>query len=508
MVYRESGAQRVALAERLRRLPLPFFGRRDLADLTETVMTDVTTVEHVMSHVPPELWGAYISTAVVAVALLILDWRLAAASLWTVPVAFAVLFCSRRLLRPAQERARAEAVAVSVGIQEALECVREIRATNHEDEYVARLGAQMDEWERRQSLSEAAGAVPMGVAQALMRLGMATTVVAAAALVAAGDIGFLEAFVFMLVIARIYAPFDQALMMVFELFASRVAAGRMASFQEEPVAEGSTDFRPEGHDVELDSVTFSYGPDTPDVLRDVSFTAREGEVTALVGPSGGGKSTCTRLAARFWDPQGGTVRVGGVDVAGVDPETLLGDFSVVFQDVLLFDDTVMENIRLGRSDATDDEVLAAAAAANCDGFVGRLTEGYATRIGENGSRLSGGERQRISIARALLKDAPVVLLDEATASLDVESAEVQAALSHLLAGRTVLVITHRMWTVRGADKVVVLSGGRVVEQGTPDGLLTADGVFARMVRLQEEAGAWRLWCRARLRGAAQVAAGA
>ena len=326
----------------------------------------------------------------------------------------------------------------------------------------------------------------------MLRLGLATTVLVGATLILEGSCTFMTLFAFLVVVSRIYAPFDQCLMLIAELFSAKTAAARMKSFYEEPLAQGGEKYEPVGHDVAFEDVSFSYDRDEK-VLDGVTFTAREGEVTALVGPSGSGKSTCARLAARLWDADAGRVTVGGVDVAAVDPEVLLGDFSVVFQDVLLFDDTVMGNIRLGRRGATDEEVLAAARAANCDEFVSRLPQGYDTLIGENGARLSGGERQRISIARALLKDAPVVLLDEATASLDVENeTQVQEALSRLLAGKTVIVIAHRMRTVMSADKIVVLEGGRVAEQGTPEELLAANGLFARMVRLQTESADWSL----------------
>ncbi|MDN0063766.1 ABC transporter ATP-binding protein [Collinsella ihumii] len=332
----------------------------------------------------------------------------------------------------------------------------------------------------------------MNGGQIILRLGFATTVLAGAAFIMDGTCTFMTLFAFLVVVSRIYAPFDQCLMLIAELFSARTASARMRSFYEEPLATGDGAFEPVGHDVVFDDVSFSYGG-AEQVLSHVSFTAREGEVTALVGPSGSGKSTCARLAARFWDASDGRVSVGGVDVSAVDHESLLRDFSVVFQDVLLFDDTVMGNIRLGRRDATDEEVLAAARAANCDDFVSRMPQGYDTMIGENGSKLSGGERQRISIARALLKDAPVVLLDEATASLDVENeTAVQTALSRLLADRTVIVIAHRMRTVLSANKIVVLDEGRVVEQGSPDELLAADGLFARMVRLQRESADWML----------------
>lgn len=492
LVYNEVKTTRLGLAERLRKLPLGYFGKRDLADLTETIMGDVKTIEHAYSHVLPELYGAYIMLGVAAVGLLVFDWRLAIAALWSAPVAMGLLFGARGILAPLVHETRLRNIAVSDDIQEALECVREVRATNQEERYLEHIRADVDAAEKQTIKGELMMGVFVNGAQIVLRLGLATTILAGAAFVLDGTCDFMTLFCFLLVVSRIYAPFDQCLMLIAELFAAKTASTRMKSFFEEPLAQGGSDYAPQGHDVVFDDVSFSYdGGDR--VLSHVQFTAREGEVTALVGPSGSGKSTCAKLACRFWDATSGRVTVGGVDVATVDPEVLLGDFSMVFQDVVLFDDTVMGNIRLGRRDASDEEVLAAARAANCDEFVSRMPQGYATMIGENGARLSGGERQRISIARALLKGAPIVLLDEATASLDVENeTEVQQALSRLLAGKTVIVIAHRMRTVANADKVVVLDSGRVVEQGTPTGLMEQDGLFARMVRLQQESAQWAL----------------
>lgn len=496
--YEECGNQRIEIAERLRKLPLSFFGRRDLADLTETIMGDVQAMEHAYSHVLGELWGAVISTAIAFLVSLFFCWQLSIAAFWSVPVAFAVLFATRKPMKPVFERNRAAKVKVTQGIQETLDCIREIRATNQETHYLSGLNATIDATEHECAKGELLNGILVNAAFAVLRLGIATTLIVGANLIVAGDIDFMVMFAFLLVISRIYAPFDQALTLVSELFASETSAARMRSIMEEPIASGATEFAPAGHDIEFDHVAFSYGAGEDGragdrVLADVSFTAREGEVTALVGASGSGKSTCARLAARFWDATDGTVRVGGIDVSTIDPETLLRDYAIVFQDVLLFDDTVMGNIRLGRRDATDAEVLAAAKAANCDEFVARMPQGYDTKIGENGSKLSGGERQRISIARALLKDAPIVLLDEATASLDVENeTQVQAALSRLLAGKTVMVIAHRMRTVENADKVVVLRDGRVVEQGSPNDLKAAGGQFAHMVALQRESEGWQL----------------
>lgn len=492
--YRESGKQRIGLAERLRVLPLSFFGRRDLADLTETIMMDATTMEHVYSHVLPYLYGSYISTAIIAIGLLVFNWQLAIAALWSVPVAFALLFASRKLSAPLMRKARKAGLAMTENTQEMLECVREIHATNQEASFLGRADQLIARNEKDMMRSEIGAGIPVQLTQAIMRLGIATTILFGSYMLVSGSVSFMVFFGFLLMISRIYAPFDQTCLMLAELFmATEVAAPRMRALYDEAAATGSAEFKPHGNDVVFKDVTFSYNDDSNPVLNNVTLTAKEGEVTALVGPSGSGKSTLARLAARFWDTNSGQVLVGGVDVATVDPETLLRDYAVVFQDVLLFDNTVMENIRLGRRDATDQEVLAAASAANCDEFVCKLPNGYQTMIGENGSKLSGGERQRISIARALLKGAPIVLLDEATASLDVENeSQVQEALSRLLAGKTVIVIAHRMRTVMNADKIVVLDEGRVVEQGTPQELLDAGGLFSRMVQLQTESAGWTL----------------
>lgn len=492
--YRESGKQRIGLAERLRVLPLSFFGRRDLADLTETIMTDATTMEHVYSHVLPYLYGSYISTAIIAIGLLVFNWQLAIAALWSVPVAFALLFASRKLSAPLMRKARKAGLAMTENTQEMLECVREIHATNQEASFLGRADQLIARNEKDMMRSEIGAGIPVQLTQAIMRLGIATTILFGSYMLVSGSVSFMVFFGFLLMISRIYAPFDQTCLMLAELFmATEVAAPRMRALYDEAAATGSAEFKPHGNDVVFKDVTFSYDDDSNPVLNNVTLTAKEGEVTALVGPSGSGKSTLARLAARFWDTNSGQVLVGGVDVATVDPETLLRDYAVVFQDVLLFDNTVMENIRLGRRDATDQEVLAAASAANCDEFVCKLPNDYQTMIGENGSKLSGGERQRISIARALLKGAPIVLLDEATASLDVENeSQVQEALSRLLAGKTVIVIAHRMRTVMNADKIVVLDEGRVVEQGTPQELLDAGGLFSRMVQLQTESAGWTL----------------
>ena len=492
LVYKEVKAVRIRLAEQLRKLPLGYFGKRDLADLTETIMGDVNRLEHVWSHCLGYLYGSYISTVIIAVVMLAYNWRMAAACLWGVPVAFALLFGSRKLAKKHSEITKAAGIQVSDGIQETLENIREIRATNQEDRFLQNLNDKIDYHEKTMLQGELSTGIFVNAASVIMRLGVATTILTGTNLILSGQIDFMQLFMFLLAITRIYAPFDQALALIAEMFMSQISASRLNEIYDAKTAEGVNTFEPVGHDIVFENVGFAY--DNEQVLHGVSFTAREGEVTALVGPSGSGKSTCARLAARLWDISEGTIRVGGVDISTIDPEVLLTDYSMVFQDVVLFDDTVMENIRLGKHGATDEEVLAAAAAANCDEFVEKLPQGYATPIGENGAKLSGGERQRISIARALLKNAPIVLLDEATASLDVENeTKVQSALSRLLAGKTVLVIAHRMRTVEAADKIVVLTDGKVAEEGRPDDLITREnGIFRHMTQLQNASAGWSI----------------
>ncbi len=490
LVYREIKTVRINIAEKLRKLPLGFFGKRDLADLTETIMGDVNRLEHVWSHCLGYLYGSFISTGIVAVMLFIYNWKMAIACLWGVPVAFILLFGSRKITRRESEINKKAAIQVSDGIQETLESMREIRATNQEERFLKTLEDKIDKHEKIKKRGELITGVFVNGASVIMRLGVATTILTGASLILSGQIDFMLLFMFLMVITRIYAPFDQALALIAEQFMSQVSANRLMEIYDTKAAEGKESFKPKGHDIEFSNVGFSY--DDNQVLSNVSFVAKEGEVTALVGPSGSGKSTCARLAARLWDINEGSIKVGGEDISTIDPEVLLSDYSMVFQDVVLFDDTVMENIRLGKHGATDDEVMAAAKAANCEEFIDKLPDGYGTMIGENGAKLSGGERQRISIARALLKNAPIVLLDEATASLDVENeTKVQGALSRLLEGKTVLVIAHRMRTVEAADHIVVLADGKVVEEGRPEVLRETEGSkFRHMAELQASSAKW------------------
>lgn len=493
VVYQESARKRIAIAERLRLLPLSFFGKRDLADLTSVIMKDCSDQERLFSHTMPQIFGMGASTLVFAVMMFAFDWRLAASALWPIPVALVALLLTARVQKSHTAKKNAASLSFVDGLQEYLECHREIRSLNKVSAFQGELDRRIDRFEREKIGAELAMGVAVCSAQGFLRLGIASVIVVGTMLLVAGQADFLVFFVYLLAVTRVYDPINVILQAIAELMDMSLSLERMRAIENEPIQTGRTSFEPQGYDVVFDDVGFAYA-DGEDVLNGVSFRAREGQVTALVGASGSGKSTAVKLASRFWDVSSGAVFVGGVDVSSVDPETLLSSFSEVFQDVVLFDDTVRENIRLGKKDAMDEEVLAAAKAARCDEFAERLPNGYDTMIGENGSRLSGGERQRISIARALLKNAPIVLLDEATASLDVENeTQVQAALSELLQGKTVLVIAHRMRTVDNADKIVVLEGGRVAEQGSPAELREKpEGRYRRMLELQRESAAWAL----------------
>ena len=490
--YKESANRRIGLAETLRKLPLSFFGNRDLSDLTSTMIADCSALDQMFSHYIPQLFASIFSTIVIGILMFLCDWRMALSVLWVLPVAVLLTAGSKKLQDAFGTKNILAKRAVAEHIQEGLETVRDIRACSRQDTYLAELDEKLSDMERSSIHSELATGVFVCSAQAFLRVGLATTVLTGSSLMLTGDLDFLFFLGFLFAAARLYDPLGMVLQNIAATFSAKLKIERMRAIQEQPVQEGSEDFHPKNFDITFDHVRFSYH-NGEGVLDDVSFTAKQGEVTALIGPSGGGKSTACKLAARFWDVNGGRITLGGTDISDIDPETLLTHYAMVFQDVVLFRDTVMENIRLGRRDATDEEVLAAARAAQCDEFIRRLPDGYQTLIGENGSTLSGGERQRISIARALLKDAPVILLDEATASLDVENeSAVQAALSRLIRDKTVLIIAHRMRTVAGADHIVVLDGGKVAQQGTPEELMKEGGLYRRMSELQQQTAAWTL----------------
>ena len=490
--YKESSVRRISLAEKLRKLPLSFFGKRDLSDLTTTIMADCTTLEQSFSHWIPEFFGSMISTGIVAVCLFIFDWRLALAALWVLPVSLAIVAFSGKVQNWFTRRQTEAKLAVADGIQEALETMRDLKSNNAEEKYLKGLDKKIDLQEKRMIASELGGALFVVPAGMILKLGIGTVALVGGMLLASNAITVLTFFLYLLVVSRLYDPLSSSLQNLAAIISTNIPIERMNEIENYPVQPGTAELKTNGYDIVFDNVFFAYNTGEQ-VLSGVSFTAKQGEVTALIGPSGGGKSTAARLAARFWDADSGKITLGGTDVKTVDPEKLLSAYSIVFQDVTLFNNTVMENIRIGRQGATDEEVLAAAREAQCDEFVEKLPEGYRTMIGENGSALSGGERQRISIARALLKDSPVILLDEATASLDAENeTHIQRAISRLVKGKTVLIIAHRMRTVEGADKLVLLKDGKVAEQGSPEELLAKGGIYAKMCKLQQQSGEWRI----------------
>ena len=484
--YKESGVRRIRLAEQIRKLPMSYFGKKDLSDLTSTMMADCTTLEQSFSHFMPQFFGAIISTCIVAVCVFAFEWRLALAALWPLPISLCMVAFSKRFQNAFQRRQMKAKMDCADGIQECLETARDLRSCNAQGKYLEGLDKKIKAVERGAVKCELAVALFVVTAQMLLKFGIATVTLAGAVFLADGSLELLTFIAFLMLVSRFYDPMSGALQNLAAILSTQINIDRMREIEQYPVQNGSEDFRPTGYDIVFDDVTFSYG-DGEKVLDGVTFTAKQGEVTALIGPSGGGKSTVAKLAARFWDADGGSVSIGGVNVRDVDPETLLSAYSIVFQDVTLFDNTVMENIRIGKLGATDEEVLAAAKKANCDEFVSKLPDGYATVIGENGSTLSGGERQRISIARALLKDSPVILLDEATASLDADNeTSIQQAISRMIERKTVLIIAHRMRTVAGADKLVVIKDGKVAEQGTPKQLEQSGGFYARTSALQSK----------------------
>ena len=488
--YKESGKRRLALAERLRKLPLAFFGKRDLADLTSTIMADCEVLEKTCSHFIPGLFGSLISTVLIALGLFAFDWRMALAALWVIPVSIAILLASYRVQDRVQGKTMAVKMTCADGIQEYIETLRDLKAANAENAYLTGLSDKIRAVEKQTISAELTNAVFVTSAGMVLKLGIASVALTGSVLLINGSIDVLTLFMFLLVASRLYDPMQGALQNLAAVIAMRTNVGRMNEILEYPIQSGSEQLTNQGCDIVFDHVGFAYTSGET-VLRDVSFTAKQGQVTALVGPSGGGKTTVSCLAARFWDYQRGRITVGGMDISQVDPEKLMSLYSIVFQDVTLFDNTILENIRLGRKDATDEEVLAAARLANCDEFAEKLPDKWNTAIGENGCALSGGERQRISIARAFLKDAPIILLDEATASLDVENETlIQTALSRLIRSKTVLLIAHRMRTVAGADKIVVLADGVVAEQGAPQELYAQNGLYTHMADLQTGTQNW------------------
>lgn len=491
--YTESGVRRITIAEKLRKLPLAYFGGKNLSDLTNAIMGDCATMETACSHWIPELYGSIISATIVGISLFVcFDSRMALACFWVIPVAFVIVLISSG----AQKRAVAQnyntTLEFSDCVQECLESMKDLHAANAKDRYMDNIRGKIKNVEKQTIISEFTMAVFVSLAQIVLKLGIGTTALVGGVLLAAGEIDILTFFMFLMIVSRLYDPMQVSLQNLSAMLSTSVQSSRLDEILSHEIQTGTAELNNNGYDIEFKNVKFSYDDDTK-VLKDVSFVAKQGEVTALIGTSGGGKTTVSRLAARFWDPTSGTITVGGVDISKIDPEKLLSLYSIVFQDVVLFNNTVMENIRIGKKDASDEEILRAAKLANCDEFISKLPDGYNTIIGENGSNLSGGERQRISIARAFLKDAPIILLDEATASLDVENeTQIQQALSALIKNKTVLIIAHRMRTIANANKIVVLDDGRIKEQGSPKELITNENsIYRHMASIQMQSANWK-----------------
>ena len=490
--YIESGVRRITLAEKLRKIPLSFFGKKDLSDLTSTIMADCAQMETASSHFVPELVGACIWTTIVAIGLFFFDWRMVMAALWVLPISFIIVACSGKVQRSLNKKQMDLKMACADGIQEGLESARDLRAYNSQEEYMEGLDKKIKAVEKHAIVTELGTAVFVGSSQMILKLGIGTVALVGGILLAKGELDVITFFMFLMVVSRIYDPMQVSLQNLAAIIATGVQSSRLDEILSHEAQGGTRKMDNKGYDIEFSNVGFSYESGET-VLNDVSFVAKQGEVTALIGPSGGGKTTVSRLASRFWDVNQGTITVGGMDISKIDPETLMSLYSIVFQDVTLFNNTVMENIRIGKMDATDEEVIAAAKLAHCDEFAEKLADGWDTMIGENGSELSGGERQRISIARAFLKDAPIILLDEATASLDVDNETmIQESLSRLIKDKTVMIIAHRMRTVADADKIVVLKDGTVAENGSPEALEKQGGIYANMVKTQLLARDWKL----------------
>lgn len=489
--YVESGVRRRTLAEKLRKLPLSFFGKKDLSDLTNAIMSDCALIETASSHWIPELIGSMASTTLIVIGLLFYNWKMALAAIWVMPIAFIIVLTSRKGLKSVQKKTLTYKLACQDGIQEGLETIRDLRSNNMTDEYMKGLNVKIKDVEKNAIVLEFRNAAYVCLAQMILKLGIGTVALVGSMLLVSGDINVLTFFAFLLVVTRMYEPLQIALQNLSAIISIDTTCERMDEILSHDEQGGREELTNKGYDIVFNHVGFSY-EDGKNVLNDVSFTAKQGEVTALIGPSGGGKTTVSRLAARFWDCNKGSVTVGGMNVSDIEPERLLSLYSIVFQDVTLFNNTVMENIRIGKKNATDEEVMAAAKLANCTDFIEKLPDKWNTMIGENGSELSGGERQRISIARAFLKNAPIILMDEATASLDVDNeSAIQESISKLIQNKTVLIIAHRMRTVDGVDKIVVLKDGVVAEQGTPEALKKKNGIYKHMIDMQSESEQWK-----------------
>lgn len=492
VVYQESESQRISLAERIRRLPLSYFAHKDLTDISSTMMNDVSMMEQTLSHFIPQLISSAITTTFISVGLIAYNWQLGLAVVWVIPVAFAVCYCTKRQQHKAHTNSMRMTLETADKTQEYLENVRDIKSNTREQSHLNVLKELYAKQEKTLMRGELGVGIYVTIAQMILKLGIISTAFVGLYLLAAGEISLLIFILYMLA-TRLYDPAANALINIAATFASLLSVKRIADIEETPIQSGNEAFNADHYNIEFKHVKFAYRANEW-VLNDVTFTAEQGKVTALVGESGGGKSTAIKLAARFWDIQEGEIMLGNCDISKVEPEVLLKNFSIVFQDILLFNNTIMENIRIGKQGASDEQVIAVAKAANCHDFITALPDGYNTMLGENGTRISGGERQRLSIARALLKDAPIILLDEATSALDVHNETLlQQAISKLTQNKTVIVVAHRMRTIAAADKIILLDQGKIAEQGTHQELMAKpNSKYTRMVELQTLSKEWKI----------------
>ncbi len=480
-VYNESANSRIELAERLKKLPLSYFGKRDLADLAETMMNDMNLYETIFSHAVPHIYSTAISTSIIALMLIFYNWKLALAALWVIPISILIIFLSKKSQKKIVQGWIDDNRKVFDNLQENIEQIEQIKSYNLEDRMLNDFFEKLNASTKQKTKGEVVAGTLTGIATAILKLGIISVAVIGVNMLMAGEVSVLVYIAFLMLTASIYLPIEGIITFMSMIVMLDAVVGRIKEIKTMPVQEGKKDIDIKNYDIEFKDVYFGY--DDYSVINGVSFTAKQGEITALIGSSGSGKTTLTKLAARFWDIDKGKILIGGEDIGKIDPETLLKNFSIVFQDVILFNSSIKDNIKIGKKDATDEEIIRAAKIARCYEFIDKMPDGIDTVIGENGQRLSGGERQRISIARAILKDAPIILLDEATASLDVENESlIQEALSELIKEKTAIVIAHRLRTIRNANKIVLLNAGKIEAIGTDEELCKSSEFYKAMLR--------------------------
>ena len=483
--FGQAANTRIEVAEKIRKLPLSFFNRKDLSELTTNIMGDCATIENMLSHVVPQLIGYSCSSVITCVLLAFYDWRMASAIFCTLPIAFLIVIIGKGFEKKLGEKQVQSKLAVSNEVQEYLDGIKIIKGFGISDEKFKTLDRALKNMMWAAIKFEGISGIFVTLSTMVLKVGLGVVVLVGVKLIVIGSLDPITFLAFIVIGSRIYSPLISVLTLLPELFYMLTSIERMKSLQTESTMEGRNDVLFKDFSINIDHINFSYKQKS--VINDLSCVIPSNKMTALVGPSGSGKSTLLQLIARFWDVDKGMITIDGNDIKTIDPETLMLSMSFVFQNVILFDDTILNNIRIGRHDASDEEVKLAAKKARCDELIARLPHGWDTLIGENGSKLSGGERQRISIARALLKNAPIVLLDEATASLDPENeVYIQQAISELVKDRTVIVIAHRLKTIITADQIIVLDKGSIVEQGSYQQLIDNNGLFTRLYSLQKQ----------------------